>query len=57
VRGQRVATLVDEEYEAGYHLVRWNGRSDDGRQVASGIYIYLLQAGPHRASKKLTFIK
>jgi len=57
VRGQRVATLADREYEPGYHTIRWDGRSDDGRRVASGIYIYLIQAGPHRASKKMTIIK
>ena len=57
VRGQRVATLVDEQLPGGYHKVTWSGRNDDGRQVASGIYIYLIQAGPHRQSKKMTIIK
>jgi len=57
IRGQRVATIIDERKEAGYHRVTWTGRNDDGRQVGSGIYIYLLQAGPHRQSKKLTYIK
>ena len=57
VRGQRVATLVDEQLPGGYHKITWSGRNDDGRQVASGIYIYLIQAGPHRQSKKMTIIK
>ncbi|MFC1499824.1 kelch repeat-containing protein [Candidatus Zixiibacteriota bacterium] len=57
IRGQRVATVVDRQMEAGYHRVTWNGLNDDGRQVSSGIYIYLIQAGPHRQSKKLTYIK
>ena len=38
IRGQRVATLVDEEMEAGNHQVIWNGVSDTGRQSASGVY-------------------
>ncbi len=57
IRGQRVATIIDERMDAGYHRVTWTGRNDDGRQVGSGIYIYLIQAGPHRQSKKLTYIK
>jgi len=44
VRGQRVATLIDERMDPGYHKVTWSGRNDQGRQVASGIYIYLIQA-------------
>ncbi len=57
IRGQRVATIIDERMDAGYHRVTWTGRNDDGRQVGSGVYIYLIQAGPHRQSKKLTYIK
>ncbi len=57
IRGQRVATIIDEQMEAGYHRISWNGRNDNGRQVGSGVYIYLLQAGRHHQSKKLTYMK
>ncbi|MFC1629524.1 FlgD immunoglobulin-like domain containing protein, partial [Gemmatimonadota bacterium] len=57
IRGQRVATIIDEQMDAGYHRITWNGRNDDGRKVGSGVYIYLIQAGPHRQSKKLTYVK
>ncbi|MFC1545726.1 T9SS type A sorting domain-containing protein [Gemmatimonadota bacterium] len=57
IRGQRVATIIDEQMEAGYHRVTWTGKNDDGRQVGSGVYIYLIQAGQHHKSKKLTYIK
>ena len=36
--GQQVVSLVDGEKEAGYHEVRF-----DGRNVASGVYLYRLQ--------------
>lgn len=42
--GQEVRTLVSEPMPAGYHSVRWNGRNDDGRPVASGMYLYRIQA-------------
>jgi N-acetylneuraminic acid mutarotase len=57
IRGQRVATLADEQMDPGYHKITWDGRNEDNRKVASGIYIYLIQAGRNRASQKLTIIK
>ncbi|MFC1629523.1 FlgD immunoglobulin-like domain containing protein, partial [Gemmatimonadota bacterium] len=57
VRGQLVRTLLDEEMEGGYHKVAWDGRTESGRTAASGIYIYLIQAGRDKQSRKLTIIK
>jgi len=57
IRGQRVATIVDEEMDPGYHQVTWDGRTADNQQVATGIYIYLIQVGTNKASRKLTIIK
>ena len=45
--GQRVATLVDGPREAGTYTVRWDGRDDGGVELASGMYLYRLQAGKH----------
>jgi hypothetical protein len=57
VRGQRVATLLDQEMDPGFHQVRWSGADDTGRKVASGIYFYLIQAGSHVQSKKMILLK
>ncbi|MCB1151316.1 hypothetical protein KDK88_07185 [bacterium] len=37
-RGAVVRTLHDGSLSAGSHAVRWDGRADDGRAVASGAY-------------------
>lgn len=42
--GQEVSTLVDEDLPAGRHLSIWDGHSDNGASVASGIYFYKLIA-------------
>ena len=42
--GQRVRTLVDDDREAGFYRVRWDGRDGSGHEVASGLYLYRLQA-------------
>jgi hypothetical protein len=44
ILGQAVKTLVDESRLAGYYSVQWNGTGDDNRSVASGMYLYRIEA-------------
>jgi len=57
VLGQRVATLVEEELAADSYEVEWNGRSDGGNSVASGIYFYRLTADDFVMTKKMMLLK
>jgi hypothetical protein len=57
VLGQEVMTLVDDYFETGKHVVTWNGRDSHGRQLASGMYIYRLEAGKISRTKKMLFVK
>lgn len=50
--GRRVATLVNNQVEAGWHEIQF-----DASNLASGVYIYRLQAGNQLMTKKLTLIK
>ncbi|MFH1374294.1 MAG: FG-GAP-like repeat-containing protein [bacterium] len=52
VMGQVVATLADRHYEAGIHTVTW-----DGSDVASGVYLYRLEAGDYVESRKMILLK
>ena len=52
VTGQRVATLVNESMSAGTHSV-----SFDAQNLASGIYLYRLQAGNTVLTRKMTLVK
>jgi len=38
--GQCVRTLVDGELGSGLHQQAWDGRDDDGRDAASGVYVF-----------------
>jgi hypothetical protein len=38
VRGRRQATLVNQEMGPGVYRIRWSGKSDDGRDLSSGVY-------------------
>jgi hypothetical protein len=47
LRGRRVQRILQEEVPAGEHVLTWNGRDDQGRQVASGQYLARLSVqGP-----------
>ncbi len=44
-RGDTVRLLVDdEEIEAGYRTVQWNGQYDDGQAVPNGLYRAIIDA-------------
>jgi len=56
--GQKVRTLIDfKDFFAGSYEINWNGKDDFGKQVASGTYIYRMQAGAFSQSKKLTLLR
>lgn len=55
--GQKVATLVNEEQEAGRYSVVWTGVNDYGVNLSSGVYFYRLHAGDFVQTKKLILLK
>ena len=57
LRGQLVRTLVSQPYAAGRHKVVWDGKDVDDVRVASGVYVYRLEAKDFVATKKLTLMK
>jgi len=57
ITGYTIRTLLDEPKVAGSFEVVWNGTDDTGNTVASGLYIYRIQAGDFVQSKKLLFFK
>jgi len=57
IQGQKIKTLVDESQEAGLKSVVWNGSDDQGRKVASGIYVYQLTAGRFSLAKKMLLLQ
>ena len=38
IKGQIIKTLVDQEVDAGYQMVLWDGTNDKNEQVSSGVY-------------------
>jgi hypothetical protein len=55
--GRRVATLLDGPQTAGEHEVVWNGQSDGGQPMASGVYFYRLQHADGEQTRKMLLLK
>ena len=57
VMGRIVKSLVNSSMAAGYHLSKWDATNDIGEVVSAGMYIYTIQAGEYRATKKMVLLK
>ncbi|MBN2009888.1 right-handed parallel beta-helix repeat-containing protein [candidate division KSB1 bacterium] len=57
LRGQIVKTLVNDTKSSGDYMIQWNGKNDSGGNVPSGIYLYLLQVGEFKTTRKMTLMK
>ena len=57
ILGREVITLVNEYQPAGQYAVMWDGRDEWGYRVASGVYLYRLQASSLSATRKMLLLK
>ncbi len=57
VLGQQVRSLVNRQEIPGEYSVEWNGTSDSGGKVASGIYFYRLKRGSLSQTRKMVMLK
>ena len=47
---------MDEDLQAGWQRVLWDGRDDDGSALAAGVYLCSLRAGSERAARKMLLL-
>lgn len=57
VLGSRIRTLENDIKEAGRYELVWDGRSDQGETVSSGVYFFVLVAESNYSIKKMMFVK
>jgi len=51
--GQLIDELVNNTMNAGTHTVQWKGTNSIGNKVASGVYVYSLESGNRKITKKM----
>jgi hypothetical protein len=57
VSGQRVDVLVDEYQNAGEYRIRWNAMNAIGENLASGVYLAVLEVAGSTKTCKLVYLK
>jgi hypothetical protein len=55
--GQKIATLVNRNMEAGRHNITWNGMDDLGNPAGAGLYLYQLQTKDFVKTRKMVLLK
>ena len=55
--GRSIKSLVNSNQSAGYRSVQWNATNNLGEGVSAGMYIYTIQAGKFRQTKKMVLLK
>jgi flagellar hook assembly protein FlgD len=57
IAGQIVKTVVSSRLPAGRYSASWDGRDEQDRTVAAGVYLYQLQAGDRTLTKKMVLVR
>jgi len=55
--GRSIKSLVNSNQSAGYRSIQWNATNYLGEPVSAGMYLYTIQAGKFRQTKKIVLLK
>ena len=57
IQGRVVKTLVSGQEKAGRKSIVWDATNQIGEQVAAGMYLYLIQSGEFKQTRKMVLLK
>ena len=55
--GNAVNNLVYTNQSSGYKSIQWNATNNQGQPVSAGVYLYSIEAGDFRQTKKMILLK
>jgi flagellar hook assembly protein FlgD len=55
--GRIVKTMVNSRQNAGFKSIQWNATNNAGQPVSAGLYLYTIQAGSFRQTRKMILLK
>ena len=55
--GRMVTNLVSSQQNAGYKSIQWDATNNAGQPVSAGVYLYSIEAGEFRQTKKMVLLK
>lgn len=57
ILGQQIFQYDIKQHPPGNYTLKWNGKTLEGNQIPSGVYIVTMNAGDYKQSKKLLLLK
>jgi len=57
IRGRRVRALCSGSLSGGEHSLVWDGRADDGRRCATGVYLARLRTAGHTLVRRFVLLR
>ena len=57
LNGEKVATIMNRNVNAGAYDVSWNGKNSNGSIVPTGMYLYDIESDGRRLQGKMLFLK
>jgi len=57
IMGKVVKTLINSSQNSGYKSIRWNATDNKGQPVGTGVYLYRIETGKFRQTKKMILLK
>ena len=55
--GRQISKLLNSFQNAGYKTIQWIGTNNVGEPVSAGVYLYTIQAGEFKQTKKMVLLK
>ena len=55
--GNTGKTLVSEKKSLGFKSAQWNAKNNQGQPVSAGVYVYMIEEGKNRQTKKIILLK
>ena len=55
--GNVINNLVNDNQNSGYKSIQWDATNNQGQQVSAGVYLYSIEAGNFRQTKKMILLK
>lgn len=57
VAGTRITRIAEQPFNAGWNTYTWNGMTESGQKVGSGVYLVILRSGGFSSWKKLIVVQ
>ena len=57
IMGRKVKNLINNNQSSGYKSVIWNATNNQDQPVSAGAYLYSIEAGEFRQTKKMILLK